>query len=1317
MSIVLRLIFVLSAALLAPPASWAEFRIAQQWRAAEGLPVDSANSVAIDGRGLLWIATHDGVARFDGRSFEHFNTENTPGMPGNRAKRVFSFGEQGVVVEFDLGELGRFNGLDYLPIGTAQFGNVLVQDGQIWFISSTGLVAWSPADGPRAIHSPPIQTLVQGRHAKELLLGTVDGRILAYDIAAGGIEMLAALPGGRILALGVAPDGSLAAGIDDRLLILSEDAAGGWVYQQSRLTPKGRFQGNHLKWTPEGWLITNMESQGLSGPARLHGDRLTPLNTDGPAGFQPKLMTRRDSAGKLWENNGHALVRQGQRVFHSEYAINDFTFDRYGQVWLATVRGGIQRLVDAPLRTVGEGPGELVEGNTYHASMRGDDLLVGEYAGLFQFSPSTGTWRQLSSEPARSALDDDGGLLIGGNGVCRLQAGGNCTPLGIMADSNSLVSLLFRDRSGAVWLGSDEGFFRRDPDGRWLGPLAPGVHGRAALELPDGSLLLATVNHGVFVVAASDPERRPRLLLDHHSGLPSNRVRALWSYPSGELLVGMEDQGLCLYAMDAGVQRCISTPEGLPHHSVHRIIADDSGRLWVNTNGGIYSIPARQLLDYLLGRTDTPSFRIFGVEDGMASIEGNGGVGSAGTRAPDGRIWFPNQRGLVMIDPAAVRPKAQPLDASIETSATVVNDTVTIRPGRRSLRVRLNSIALRGDDLVHFRYRMDPDSDWTVTGDQRELAFESLAPGKYSLEVQARYLDGDWDGKPAVLAIAVPPQLMETGWFWALVGFAALALLGTALAQARAQGRRLDLQVTERTRELQSALVTVEQQARDLHEAATRRHKLFLTISHELRTPLTTILGPLDTPGVTPGSVQLARMRRSAVHMREMLEQILRLEHMHSDQVFARRSEPLARLLRQAIEPFQAKFSAAEIRLDSRLSESVDEARLENIRIEAEPTQLQLAVAALLDNALKYATRPGGQVTVRVCLEKGESAVRIDFDDDGPGVPAADRQRIFEAFETGPGEAAPGLGLTLCRRIIEQHGGTLSLHSSPLGGARFSISLPVAGMGPLDEPGLTEGPEDARVILVVDDNPDIRAHVSELLEDRYRVLEARDGVEGLRIATANLPDLMIVDIAMPRMTGLELVKRLRTNDDTAAIPVIFMTAYGIEEYELQAFRSGGDQFLEKPFGSEQLLARIERMLTARETLLREFDGLEHKEQSQPSTSPAWVERLTATIEAHVGDADLDVPKLAAAMGMSRSALYRRLEQELGLNPAEYIRRYRLDRATALLRGSDARVSEIAYALGFRRLSAFTRGFSAQFGCSPTTFRRTARQEQVEDRIK
>lgn len=290
---------------------------------------------------------------------------------------------------------------------------------------------------------------------------------------------------------------------------------------------------------------------------------------------------------------------------------------------------------------------------------------------------------------------------------------------------------------------------------------------------------------------------------------------------------------------------------------------------------------------------------------------------------------------------------------------------------------------------------------------------------------------------------------------------------------------------------------------------------------------------------------------------------------------------------------------------------------------------------------------------------------------------------------------------------VEQHGGTADWQQ--VGSCwRLSVSLPLASSSTRPR---SDSVGRARTVLVVDDNPDIRFQTRQAISHSYRVIEARDGSEALERIGKVIPDLVLVDIQMPRMDGFEFVRQLRSRPETAIIPVVFLTSHGSAEYKIRAFDAGGDQFIQKPFVSDVLAAQIDRQFRSSQHLIDQLKQTPVESAGQISSARRvpLIDRVKALIRSNIDDVDYDVDRLASDLGVSRTALYQKLKKADQDSPADLIRNFRLENAAQLLADGEASATEVSYAVGFKRLSAFSRAFKDKFGVTPTEYRK----QQIE----
>ena len=519
-------------------------------------------------------------------------------------------------------------------------------------------------------------------------------------------------------------------------------------------------------------------------------------------------------------------------------------------------------------------------------------------------------------------------------------------------------------------------------------------------------------------------------------------------------------------------------------------------------------------------------------------------------------------------------------------------------------------------------------------------------------------------------------------------------------------------------------------------ELTHSRLVFFTNISHELRTPLTLIADPvemlLDDRSIKGRSRELLQMvQRNALSLQQLVGSILDFRKIQNGKMELSLSRfDLPEALQQWTGDFAmtAQRKKIQLHLDtSHFSSSAD--------VVADKEKLARIVFNLLSNALKY-TPAGGFIHVSLA-DEGER-LRIEVKDSGKGIDKEELTKVFERFFQAKGAASgTGIGLALVKSFVELHHGEVRVESEPGKGTCFIILLPRQQEGFVEEPqseaadksssfsddGSLQYIDDGErhggklqqiisehgekpTILIIDDNNDIRQYERTLLQDYYFVLEASDGREGLEIARKEVPDLVICDVMMPVMDGLEFTQQLKTNTATSHIPVIMLTAKNLEEHRAEGYEQGADSYITKPFHSKVLLARVENLLHQRAHLRQLFaqgaaEGKETEEVSRlDDRDKAFVKQLHDIIKSHMGNSDFGVEDIGAEIGLSRVQLYRKVKAITGSSVVDLLRKARLAKARRLLEANSMNISEVAYEVGFSSPSYFTKCFKDEYGMLP-----------------
>ncbi len=528
----------------------------------------------------------------------------------------------------------------------------------------------------------------------------------------------------------------------------------------------------------------------------------------------------------------------------------------------------------------------------------------------------------------------------------------------------------------------------------------------------------------------------------------------------------------------------------------------------------------------------------------------------------------------------------------------------------------------------------------------------------------------------------------------------------------------------------QQALLAQEQA---IHAAKSR---FFTDIAHEFRSPLTLIQGPAEqitTHSPDPNCRRHAKLiQKQSGRLLQLVNQILYLSRLESGVILSEpTSQDLIAFLRSMIHAYESMAEQHEINL--RFSSTVP-----RLVTSFDKDQFEKIWTNLLTNACRF-TPPGGTISLEVTLPQPHQ-VTVVVRDTGIGIPDKHLPRIFDRYYTAAGThlntTGAGIGLALTKELVERHEGQITVQSKPGEETTFCVVLPVhhpsqpAPTEPIQEVVFSvpshsakeiisapASPDTRQMLLVIDDNPEIRSYLTDTLGKQYAVVEASNGEEGLDLAFQHVPDLVVSDVLMSNMTGYEVCQQLKNDDRTSHIPVILLTGKNSTEAKIAGLEVQADDYLTKPFNSRELLTRIANLIQVRQLLLSRprthSDSITPPHMSLPSRERQFIEKLTAAVHEHLSDESFGVNELCQAVGMSRTQLHRKLKALTGESTTTFVRQLRLRHSMQLLQTSDLSVSEIAYQVGFSTPAYFSTRFAESYGYPPSEVR--SNQSQVLER--
>jgi signal transduction histidine kinase/ligand-binding sensor domain-containing protein/CheY-like chemotaxis protein len=1138
----------------------------------EELPQNTVHDVVQTRDGYIWFGTYEGLVRFDGVRFKVFDNRNTKELGnskdlGNAA--VFALQEDragslwmgtpgGGAVRYRDGVFRRFGKEDGLP-DTYIFAFCEDLSGSLW-AGTNGGVARLKGDRFEAVSGVDVR------------------RVRAHGLAVGH-------------------DGSVWISAEEGLVRYRSGSVSVFTTKDGLTSDTPRA----LCVDAKGTLWVGTDGGGLN---RYQDGRFTAYTTrDGLAGDVIRALLA-DREGSLWvgtEGGGLSRIRDGrissltQRDGVTSGLIRSFCEDAEGSLWIGTNGGGVICLKDQKVTTYGARHGLTNENvrtvfqdrsGTVWAGSDGGGLYRmedGRFTSVTSKEGSPGAYvRSLSQGP-------DGSLWVATNssGLSRLSDGRWTTLTTKEGLTDKVLTSVFADADGTVWIGTAYTGTNRLRNGvitRDASPDAPATRPISSFLKDSRGALWVASNGGGIAVYRDGTFQRYR----QEDGLASNQVYCFHEDASGAVWIGTGG-GLCRWK--DGRFSSLGSGQGLFDDIAFQILEDARGRFWISCNHGIFSVRRDELEAVLDGRARSVTCTVYGVSDGMAAPQCNGGSTPSAWKTSDGRLWFGTVRGVSVVDPARIPTNRKPPPVQVEE---VIADgkplprggAATLAPGVEKLELHYTALSFLAPEKVRFRYKLEGyESAWTEAGTRRTAYYTRLPPGRFRFRVTACNNDGVWNEAGASFSLELLPPWWRTWWAYVLAG---AVLVGLVLGLVRLRVRSLERRTVELEKSIQERTVELAASEKRALEANRAKSVFLANMSHELRTPLNGILGfaqlmerkrerdPEDRES-------LAIISGSGEHLLGLINDVLSLSKIEAGHVsLSVEAFDLGVLLRGLVDVLRARAAAKDVTLTletNGLPKTVsgDEGKLRQVLLN------------LLGNAVKFSAE--GHVTVRARWDDGRAVVEVE--DTGPGLSPEEIPRLFQPFsQTEVGwrsQEGTGLGLALSRQLARLMGGDITVTSVKGEGSTFrlEVELPEAHASSLRVSertrvvGLAPGQAAPRV-LVVDDVPQNRLLLSRLFGAvGFEVREATSGEEAVDEWRRFAPHLVFMDKRMPGMGGLEATRRIREAEgetSRARAVIIAVSASAMEHERGEILASGCDDFVAKPFREATLFGKVAEFL-------------------------------------------------------------------------------------------------------------------------------------------
>ncbi len=922
--------------------------------------------------------------------------------------------------------------------------------------------------------------------------------------------------------------------------------------------------------------------------------------------------------------------------------------------------------------------------------------------------------------------------------------------------NNNQVHAVLVDEEGLVWIGMNGGIFQVfNPKSQNFTnlPDVGTIVNEAIFEDSEGKLWIGER------VGLKCMDRKSRKLVDI-SGLTAGFEEQLkyvnWisEDSSGRIWIATQSSGIIIF--DKSSTFIFDTSNGLSDNSVNAILEDELGNFWISTNKGISKIK------YVVDENGKPQIE----STNFTSINGLQGAqfdsGSA-YKGKSGKLYFGGINGYNVFMPGEVKKIdyfppvvfAELQIISRKKSTDVINPDLKnlifedrkldLKYSERNIFLRFAGINYVNPDETYYRYMLnDLDKNWIDLGKQRTINFTYLPVGKHELRIQSSTNPINWGNEYKKLTFQVFPPWWQTWWAFLIYASTVIFLLYLffTISQRWAQLKnKLQMEQFEREKEL------------ELHES---KLKFFTDVSHELRTPLTLILAPLEKMALQSGfNKQLALVQQNGKRMMQLIDQVLNLRKLETghDKLQAAKGN-IGTFLKEISLSFHEIASLRNIDFEFRSSP-------EKLSLWYDRDKMEIIVYNLLSNAFKN-TSSGGKVSLLLSLEETKITgkqwankekvqyAKISVTDNGKGIAEDDLTHIYERFYSKKGSDSSikgfGVGLELTKRMVELHKGKIQVESMQAkpdenGLTTFTVFLPIgnehladdeivpdfknsedssrytrelqlreklSGNISFDEnielPKISD--KDKQTLLIVEDNAEVREFVRDLFLENYLTEEAENGLVGWHKVIQIIPDLIISDIMMPEMDGIELCRKLKSDIRTSHIPVVLLTARTTLTFKYEGLETGADEYITKPFSAQYLMLRVKNLIKQRDTLRNHFQRetiLEPGKIAVTSVDERLLKKAVDYITENIENTSITVEQVSAELGLSRVHFYRKIKALTNLTAIDFIRSIRLKNAAMLLKQNKLSIKEVQNRVGFENADYFRKCFKEYFGVTPSAY--------------
>ena len=947
-------------------------------------------------------------------------------------------------------------------------------------------------------------------------------------------------------------------------------------------------------------------------------------------------------------------------------------------------------------------------------------LLVGTFSdGLFVADPSTARYQQLMQGANADELNSNAIFCITEDRRGNRWVGTNGEGINVLNSANKVIT-------------------RYTPNPKTTRDIKLPINGyiRDIIEDRNGNFWIAT--HGGGIAYFQPAPGKFTIYTTVNSHLPNDQVQTLLEDSHGNIWVGTLGGGLALLNQLTKQFTVISESEGLLNNNVYKLLEDRNGLLWISTNKGLsnYDQERKKISNYY--------YHNGVLQDNF--------VHGSGLRTSGGYLYFGGLDGFNFFNPENLKknnniPAVLIIDLkisnkSVEPSADgPIQENISITKKidldyKQNFALSFVGLSFTAPEQNQYAYKLEGfEKDWNYVGSATTAVYTNLDPGEYTFRVRASNNDGIWNTAGTSIKIYVHPPLWRTNYAYA---FYLMVFIGSILYI-----RHRGIQKIKRKYILAEEKARAERERKEskrLHELDQLKIRFLTNLSHEFRTPISLILGPvemlLSQDTNRQSSNQLQIIKRNGKRLLNLVNQLLDFRKMEENELKLHLSQgELVSFVREVFDSFKDLAERKKI-------DFIFTSRIERFPTQFDHDKIERILFNILSNAFKF-TLEGGKVSLEMerleeLSDQTKTWIAIKVNDSGIGIPEDEKEKVFKRFFQAITTASilnqgTGLGLSISKEFVRMQGGTVEVESEVGKGSTFSIQIPFLPLEGSKESFETQNkrqeaealPEEQKVfmadagrnddvkdwpampsVLLVEDNEDFRFYLKDNLRLHYKVFEAANGKEGWQKTLAEHPQLIVSDISMPVMDGIELCRKIKSDKRTHHIPVVLLTALTGEEDQIKGLETGANDYITKPFNYEVLNAKIKNLLVLNQSLKNAYTKqirVLTPEIKVESANEQLLHNIMLYIEENLTDTQLSVVNLSKHVGMSRSSLYSKLLELTGQTPIEFIRSVKLDKAAVLLEKSHMNIAQIAYSVGFTTPKYFAKSFKEKFNMLPSEY--------------